>query len=52
MRPNVVWYNESLDPDVMKRIFKELELCDMFLIVNTSPVSEIRKVKNQRVYGF
>ena len=33
MRPNVVWFNESLDRKIMSEIGEELDACDLFLIV-------------------
>lgn len=38
VRPHIVWFNESLWPDVLKEINKEMEQCDLFLVVGTSAV--------------
>ncbi|XP_052229121.1 NAD-dependent protein deacylase sirtuin-5, mitochondrial-like isoform X2 [Dreissena polymorpha] len=37
-RPNVVWFGESLDPDVLEKSHNELNLCDLCLVVGTSSV--------------
>lgn len=34
LRPHVVWFNESLDPNVVEKIVDELQECDLFLIVS------------------
>ena len=34
LRPNVVWFGEALDSDVMKTTYKELESCDLCLLVS------------------
>uniref|UniRef100_A0A8C2U376 NAD-dependent protein deacylase sirtuin-5, mitochondrial n=1 Tax=Coturnix japonica TaxID=93934 RepID=A0A8C2U376_COTJA len=33
LRPHVVWFGEALDPDVLSEVEKELELCDLCLVV-------------------
>lgn len=33
LRPNVVWFDETLDPDNVTKIDDELNSCDFFLIV-------------------
>jgi NAD-dependent SIR2 family protein deacetylase len=34
LRPNVVWFEELLDPKNVNKIDEELEKCDYFLIVS------------------
>ncbi|RIA87759.1 DHS-like NAD/FAD-binding domain-containing protein [Glomus cerebriforme] len=36
IRPDVVWFNETLDPDILNKIHEELNRCDLFLIIGTS----------------
>jgi NAD-dependent deacetylase sirtuin 5 len=36
LRPNVVWFNESLNPVIMNKINNILENCDFFLVIGTS----------------
>ncbi|XP_048796349.1 NAD-dependent protein deacylase sirtuin-5, mitochondrial isoform X2 [Lagopus muta] len=38
LRPHVVWFGEALDPDILTAVEKELELCDLCLVVGTSSV--------------
>lgn len=38
LRPNVVWFGEGLDPDVLSRAEDELRTCDLCLVVGTSSV--------------
>ncbi|XP_066289096.1 NAD-dependent protein deacylase sirtuin-5, mitochondrial-like isoform X1 [Branchiostoma lanceolatum] len=38
LRPHVVWFGESLDPDVLTRTDQELDKCDLCLVVGTSSV--------------
>ncbi|OXB84523.1 UNVERIFIED_CONTAM: hypothetical protein H355_007999 [Colinus virginianus] len=38
LRPHVVWFGETLDADVLAEVEKELELCDLCLVVGTSSV--------------
>ncbi|XP_050711469.1 NAD-dependent protein deacylase sirtuin-5, mitochondrial-like [Eriocheir sinensis] len=38
LRPNVVWFGEGLDPDVLERAGNELDQCDLCLVVGTSSV--------------
>lgn len=38
LRPHVVWFGESLDPDVLDRSVRAAACCDLFLIVGTSGV--------------
>ncbi|XP_037089698.1 NAD-dependent protein deacylase sirtuin-5, mitochondrial-like [Pollicipes pollicipes] len=38
LRPHVVWFGESLDPDVLEQAHTELESCDLCLVVGTSSV--------------
>lgn len=33
LRPHVVWFGETLDPDVLTEVEKELDLCDLCLVV-------------------
>uniref|UniRef100_UPI00358F53E8 NAD-dependent protein deacylase sirtuin-5, mitochondrial n=1 Tax=Myxine glutinosa TaxID=7769 RepID=UPI00358F53E8 len=36
LRPHVIWFGESLDEDIMTKVFEELEACDLCLVVGTS----------------
>ncbi|XP_013788223.1 NAD-dependent protein deacylase sirtuin-5, mitochondrial-like [Limulus polyphemus] len=38
LRPHVVWFGESLDPDVLMNAQKELDSCDLCLVIGTSSV--------------
>ncbi len=38
LRPDVVWFGESLDMDVMARVYRELEKSDLCLVIGTSGV--------------
>lgn len=38
LRPHVVWFGESLDPDVLNEAQKELDNCDLCLVIGTSSV--------------
>ncbi len=38
LRPAVVWFNEGLDERVLGRAYKQLEACDLLLVVGTSSV--------------
>ncbi|XP_068599403.1 NAD-dependent protein deacylase sirtuin-5, mitochondrial-like [Brachionichthys hirsutus] len=38
LRPAVVWFGESLDPDVLSRVEDVLDACDLCLVVGTSSV--------------
>lgn len=38
VRPDVVWFGEQLDKDIIQRAFTESEACDVMLIVGTSGV--------------
>lgn len=38
LRPYVVWFGESLDPDVLLAAQKELDQCDLCLVIGTSSV--------------
>ncbi|CAF5000272.1 unnamed protein product [Rotaria sp. Silwood1] len=38
VRPHVVWFEESLWPDVLKKIDEEIAQCDLFLVVGTSAI--------------
>ncbi len=38
LRPDVVWFGEMLDPDILDRAFRESELADVFIVVGTSAV--------------
>ena len=38
LRPHVVWFGESLDPDILHRASDATERCDVFLVVGTSGV--------------
>jgi NAD-dependent deacetylase len=36
LRPHVVWYGESLDPNILHRAFAAISLCDVMLVIGTS----------------
>lgn len=38
LRPNVVWFGESLDPEVLGASFQAIEACDFLMVVGTSAV--------------
>ncbi|XP_072267781.1 NAD-dependent protein deacylase sirtuin-5, mitochondrial [Pyxicephalus adspersus] len=38
LRPNVVWFGETLDSTLLAEVEKELEICDLCLVVGTSSV--------------
>ncbi|XP_064409504.1 NAD-dependent protein deacylase sirtuin-5, mitochondrial [Latimeria chalumnae] len=38
LRPYVVWFGETLDSDVLAQVEKELDICDLCLVVGTSSV--------------
>lgn len=38
LRPNVVWFGETLDSHVLTKVEKALDLCDLCLVVGTSSV--------------
>ena len=38
LRPNVVWFGESLDPDILNKAFDAARTCDVMLIVGTSGI--------------
>ncbi|XP_036824882.1 NAD-dependent protein deacylase sirtuin-5, mitochondrial isoform X2 [Oncorhynchus mykiss] len=38
LRPNVVWFGETLDSDILTRVEEELDLCDLCLVVGTSSI--------------
>ncbi|XP_067857823.1 NAD-dependent protein deacylase sirtuin-5, mitochondrial isoform X2 [Heptranchias perlo] len=38
LRPHVVWFGETLDSDILMEVNKELEICDLCLLVGTSSV--------------
>ncbi len=38
LRPDVVWFGEMLDPEVLDRAFREAERADVFIVVGTSAV--------------
>ncbi len=38
LRPHIVWFGESLDPDVLDHSARSAASCDLFLIVGTSGV--------------
>ena len=38
MRPDIVWFGETLDPVVISGIMRHLERCDLLLVVGTSGV--------------
>jgi len=38
LRPHVVWFGESLDPDIIRKAIEASQNCDLMLIVGTSGV--------------
>nr|XP_015210246.1 PREDICTED: NAD-dependent protein deacylase sirtuin-5, mitochondrial [Lepisosteus oculatus] len=38
LRPHVVWFGETLDSDILTQVEKELEICDLCLVVGTSSI--------------
>uniref|UniRef100_A0A3B3RI39 NAD-dependent protein deacylase sirtuin-5, mitochondrial n=1 Tax=Paramormyrops kingsleyae TaxID=1676925 RepID=A0A3B3RI39_9TELE len=38
LRPHVVWFGETLDSNILTQVEKELEICDLCLVVGTSSV--------------
>lgn len=34
LRPHVVWFGEALDPGVLTAVEKELDICDLCLVVS------------------
>lgn len=38
LRPHVVWFGESLDPEVLQESFRAIEACDFLLVAGTSAV--------------
>ncbi|XP_067144185.1 NAD-dependent protein deacylase sirtuin-5, mitochondrial-like [Centruroides vittatus] len=38
LRPHVVWFGESLDPDILQSAQQELDNCDLCLVIGTSSV--------------
>jgi NAD-dependent deacetylase len=36
LRPHVVWFGESLDPDILHRVFALCSLCEVMLVIGTS----------------
>ncbi|TRY60344.1 hypothetical protein DNTS_013676 [Danionella cerebrum] len=38
LRPHVVWFGETLDSDVLTAVERELEKCDLCLVVGTSSI--------------
>ena len=38
LRPHIVWFGESLDDKVLDSAFKELDKCDLCLVVGTSSI--------------
>lgn len=36
LRPGVVWFGESLDPNILNSVFTTLQTCDLFFAIGTS----------------
>lgn len=36
LRPDIVWFNESLDPELLRASAEEVDHCDLFLVIGTS----------------
>lgn len=45
LRPNVVWFGESLDPDVLMSAQQELDQCDLCLVVSSYYVPAFSRFK-------
>lgn len=39
LRPHVVWFGETLDPDILTEVEKELDICDLCLVVSDTLVT-------------
>ena len=33
LRPHIVWFGEQIENEILEKIDKEIELCDLFLVV-------------------
>lgn len=38
LRPNVVFFGETLDSHILTKVEKEMEVCDLCLVVSSPPV--------------
>ncbi|KAL2097269.1 hypothetical protein ACEWY4_006476 [Coilia grayii] len=38
LRPDVIWFGETLDSNVLTQVEKELDMCDLCLVVGTSSI--------------
>ncbi|KAJ8336828.1 hypothetical protein SKAU_G00380480 [Synaphobranchus kaupii] len=38
LRPNVIWFGETLDSHVLTKVEEELDICDLCLVVGTSSI--------------
>ncbi|XP_025032549.1 NAD-dependent protein deacylase sirtuin-5, mitochondrial isoform X1 [Python bivittatus] len=38
LRPHVVWFGETLDSNILTKVEKELEMCDLCLVIGTSSI--------------
>ena len=38
LRPDVIWFGESLDPDILQISFEILDNCDLMLVIGTSGI--------------
>lgn len=38
LRPHIVWFGEQIENEILEKIDKEIELCDLFLVIGTSSV--------------
>ncbi|KPP62078.1 NAD-dependent protein deacylase sirtuin-5, mitochondrial-like [Scleropages formosus] len=38
LRPSVVWFGETLNSDILTQVEKELDICDLCLVVGTSSI--------------
>lgn len=38
LRPDVVWFGEALDPEVLEKVYEGLRSCDLMLVIGTSAV--------------
>lgn len=38
LRPDVVWFGESLDPEILRKAYQALDSCQMMLVIGTSGI--------------
>ena len=52
VRPHVVWFGESLDPDVLRRTQNELDKCDLCLVVFNIVLSRKKCLTFMSIYRY